>query len=296
MADPSTDAEQGGVKLILTPIQLAAILQAQTITGWQAAENRFFGTIGVIGGAVEMVASVPLLLAPEPTLLTKVGGGALAYVGADTASTGLRQVWTGRQEKTFTATVVQNSLYSLGVDPETAAKIGNRTDLALNVAVMIAAPLAMAQMLRAARVATITDGVIEIQETSLVDLDAEKAFDARSHVELEHVGKDYNYLNDRLNLPKNAKMKAASTFTTKRAAEVEISNALRAEAKQIEAWAASAKPEARLFFSVRSSTVTGKTLIRGTTALQDAYGVRVGLVKVLDANKVYFILTAYPEL
>jgi hypothetical protein len=284
MANPPA-SDDGGIRIVLTPLQLAAILQQTSITPWQAAANRFWGALAVIGGAVDMVVSVPLWLAPEPTLATKVGAGALDYIGADVAATGLRQVWTGRQQKTFTAQAVQSALHSLGVDPDLADKLGNGTDAAMNVAAMIAIPLAEARALNAVRVLSIDQG--------LIDLEAEEA--AGGHTIARHVGKDLSYLSTRLT--ESPRLQAASSFTTLRSAEVAVSDCLRVNAASIEAWAASTPAEgARLVVTSRGTAVTGQTLLRGSTSLRNAYGVRVVLSKTLSLNKVYYVLTAYPEL
>ncbi len=283
MANPPT-SDDGGIRIVLTPIQLAAILQQTSITPWQAAANRFWGALAVIGGAVDMVVSVPLWLAPEPTLATKVGAGALDYIGADVASTGLRQVWTGRQQKTFTAQAVQGALHSLGVDPALADKLGNGTDAAMNIAAAIAIPLAEARALNAVRVLSVDQG--------LIDLEAEEA--AGGHTIREHVGKDLAYLSNRL--ANSSRMQAASSFTTLRSAEIVVSDCLRVNAQAIEGWAASAADGSRLVVTSRGTAVSGQTLVRGATSLRNAYGVRVVLVKTLSLNKVYYILTAYPEL
>ena len=56
--------------------------------------------MGMFGGAA-------LWLVPDPTLLTKIGGGALLGLSADSAATGLGQIWSGQatqkrsQHRTF---------------------------------------------------------------------------------------------------------------------------------------------------------------------------------------------------
>ena len=114
---------QTGITIIMTSIQLAALLQDVPLTRMEVASNRLFGALSVIGGAVDLVASVPLWLAPEPTLLTKVVAGGLDVIGGDMVATGARQIWTGRTTKSFTSEVLARSLRSLGVDPEVADRL-----------------------------------------------------------------------------------------------------------------------------------------------------------------------------
>ena len=86
------DDDDDGLALIFMPIQLAAILQQASLSKGPSLSNRFWGSLGIIGGAVDLVASVPLWLAPEPTMTTKIAAGALDFVGGDTMWTGMRQV------------------------------------------------------------------------------------------------------------------------------------------------------------------------------------------------------------
>jgi hypothetical protein len=70
------------LKLAMSPVQLAAILSDQPISGGETAANRVWGRLRVVGGSLEMVGAAALLLTPEPMLATKVGGVALGAHGS----------------------------------------------------------------------------------------------------------------------------------------------------------------------------------------------------------------------
>lgn len=84
--------EQAGLEIVLSPLQLAAILENDSIDQGSCLSNRFWGAASVVGGAIELVGAAGLLLAPEPTTLTKISGGVLGAHGLDTVSAGVMQV------------------------------------------------------------------------------------------------------------------------------------------------------------------------------------------------------------
>lgn len=65
------------------------------------------GGVKAVGGALEMVAGGALLVTPEPTLVTKAAGVVVAVHGADVASSGLKQMWTGEEESSLTSQGLQ---------------------------------------------------------------------------------------------------------------------------------------------------------------------------------------------
>jgi hypothetical protein len=97
------DAFDDGMEFVLTPVQLAAIFENGTIESEGTLGARLWGGLSIIGGALEMVGAGALLLTPEPTMATKVAGGALGVHGMDTAGAGIRQVISGKSESTYTA-------------------------------------------------------------------------------------------------------------------------------------------------------------------------------------------------
>jgi hypothetical protein len=80
---------EDGLEVVLSPLQLAAVLENDSVEESSSMANRFWGAATLVGGAIEMVGAAALILTPEPTMVTKIAGGALAVHGADTTSTGL---------------------------------------------------------------------------------------------------------------------------------------------------------------------------------------------------------------
>lgn len=164
----------------MTPVQLSAILAGENVSPQEALTNRLWGGVKVVGGAVELMGAASLLLVPEPTLLTKAGGIVLGAHGSDTMSTGLRQAWTGRDERTVTEQATAAAAKLLGANDTQARRIG--------VAVDIAVPMIVATVAGAARIASIRAGRVSLAEHEA----------AGGHTIARHVGQTEAQLRARL--------------------------------------------------------------------------------------------------
>jgi hypothetical protein len=78
-----SDSDDQGIEIVVSPIQLAAILENDTVEESSSLSNRCWGAASLVGGALELVGSAALILTPEPTTITKIAGGALAIHGLD---------------------------------------------------------------------------------------------------------------------------------------------------------------------------------------------------------------------
>jgi len=129
------DAREDGLSIVLSPVQLAAVLQGGSLSPPETATgrlmNRVFGGLQMVGGAFELVGSAALFLAPEPTMVTKAGGVVLGANGVDNTGTGAVQLWTGQQQTTLTAQAAAAAARSLGCDPGTADTVGMVMDIAV---------------------------------------------------------------------------------------------------------------------------------------------------------------------
>ncbi len=67
-----TDSE--GLQVVLTPVQLAALLEGEDFEGEGTLSNRLWGAAALAGGAIELIGAAALLLTPEPTMVTKIAG------------------------------------------------------------------------------------------------------------------------------------------------------------------------------------------------------------------------------
>ena len=96
--------------------------------------NRVWGGLRAVGGGIEAVVGGALVLAPEPTMLTKVGGGVLAAHGGDNFVAGFRQMWSGLPTESLTQQGAEAVASSLGADPVTASRIGVGVDIGVGLA------------------------------------------------------------------------------------------------------------------------------------------------------------------
>lgn len=267
--------EDTGLSIALTPVQLAAILQGQTIDESEIRWNRIRGGVQILFGGLEMAGAAALIVTPEPTALTKVGGVALAVHGSDTISTGLRQMWSGQPEETLTAQLSASAASLAGASPATARQIGQIVDIAVPLLVASAAGAARAAAVRAGRISLVTEEA------------------AGGHTIARHIGKTEAELNARL--AAQTRIPAASSFRTLAAAEQAVSQVLRANTRAIEAWARTAPIGGRLALpAFDTGSKVGYGVVRATGALQDMTKVIVVLRKIAASGKQYFVLTAYP--
>jgi hypothetical protein len=268
------DSVDQAIEVVLTPIQLAAVLSGESLDEPPSMSTRLWGAAKLVGGALELVGAGGLLLAPEPTALTKVAGAALGAHGVDTSQSALRQIVTGRDTSTLTSDGAKALSEVLGADRRTAEMIGVGADVAI--------PL-IAGGIGAWRVIAIRRGTISLA--------AEEA--AGGHTILKHVGQTEVQLRARL--AAQLRIPAASTFRTLAEAERYVSEAMRANRAAIEAWAKTATTGGRPFTITHQAAVSvGEGVVRSTGQLQQMSRLVVVLRRVQQQNRVYFVLTSYP--
>lgn len=269
-----------GLTIAISPVQLAAILSGQTINEGETRTNRLWGGLTLIGGSLEMVGAAALLLAPEPTMATKVGGAALAVHGSDTVSTGFWQLWTGQPQRTLTDQAAAALARRLGADPATADKIGTGVDIAVPIVVTLG--------VGAARIAAVRYGRI-----SLAEHEAAAGSRLGGHTILKHIGKTEPELRARLLAQRG--IPAASTFKSLEVAERTLYEAMRANRAAIEAWARTAAPGAKQAFFYTAKESVGQGVVRATNTLVQMNKVRFVLKMEQYNGKLFYILTAFPE-
>lgn len=269
-----------GLSIALSPVQLAAILSDQQISGGETAANRLWGGLKLLAGSLEMVGAGALLLVPEPTFASKAGGVALAAHGSDTLSAGLWQVWTGQEQRSLTERSAASLAMQLGADRTTAESIGTAVDVAV--------PIAVAAAVGAARLLSIRFGRI-----TLAEHEASAGSRIGGHTMAKHVGKTEAELRARL--VAEPRRQFASTFKSLDCAERVIYRALRSNKSAIEAWAKTARPfETREFYYTAGDTI-GSVLLRATNQIYSSKTVCVVLKMQPYNGKLYYILTAYLE-
>lgn len=269
-----TVPDQDGVTIILSPAQLAAVMQGESVSQPSSMVTRASGLLSVVGGALELALGGALLLTPEPTMVTKAGGWILAAHGADTAASGLTEVWTGRRTITLTQQGVAAAARLAGVDATNAEQVG--------VVVDFLVPIAVAGALAAVRAIAIRRGTIRLA--------AEEA--AGGHTILKHVNKTEAELRARLLA--EPRISAATSFRSLEAAERAVSQVLRSKGGEITSWATRARPGARLRLEMHFREAYGSGVVRATGRYTELNGVRLVLQRVDRSDRVYFVLTAFP--
>lgn len=267
-----------GVPVVLSAVQLAAVLLQETVDEAATATNRLWGGLRVAGGVLELLGAGVLCVAPEPSMASKVGCVVFGVYGADTTAAGARQAWTGRDTQSLTQEGTAALARALGAAPGTAETIG--------LAVDIGVPLGTSVFLGGARVAAVRAGRIH-----LVEHEALAGSKLGGHTIAKHVGRTEQQLRARL--AAEPQRKIVSTFTNLRVAEECVSRAMRLNATRIKAWAQTGTNPKPLELVEDAGKVAGFGVIRLS-------GQVVQLRKVLLVLKLqsyngmpYYIFTAY---
>ncbi|ADG16538.1 conserved hypothetical protein [Paraburkholderia atlantica] len=271
---PGVDNAEG-VKVVLSAPQLAAVLSRQSISHTEMLSNRLWGGLQVVGGVLEMVGAGALCVLPEPTMASKAGCVVFGVHGSDSAAAGLRQVWTGRD----TATLTQRGTTKLAEAMQASPDIANNIGLSLDIAV----PFGFAGSIRAARAARVTMGRIYLNMH-----EAKAGSRIGGHTLLKHVGRTEAQLRERLRL--EPERKVVSSFVNLEEAEWAISETMRANASQIQAWTKA--PNRVLTLRRNVGRKVGYALVRKTDRLVDSSKVEVVLKYGTYNGMPYYILTA----
>jgi hypothetical protein len=92
---------------------------------------RVMGGVKAAGGAAETIVGGAAILAPEPTMVTKVVGTAAVAHGADTFQAGVHQMFSGEQQRTLTSQGIEKVATAAGASNPVA--IGEWTDAGLGM-------------------------------------------------------------------------------------------------------------------------------------------------------------------
>lgn len=270
-----------GMKIVLSPVQLAALLSDKSVSEGETLSNRLYGGLGLAGGIVEMFGAGAMCIVPEPTMLTKAGCVIVGTHSLDTVQASLRQVWTGQDTRSDTYNSAVLLAESLGADKKTAMKVGFTVDAAI--------PIAFSLAIGAERVIAIRSGRINLSAH-----EAPPGSRAGGHTIDKHVGKTAEELFARLE--NSPKLRSSSSFKSKKDAEVLISKILRDNKNQITALAKVVPLNANLkkVFDMNFARQVGISVSRGSTEVKACYKVRVVIKFERWQGKVYFVLTAYP--
>ncbi|WNU99480.1 RNase A-like domain-containing protein [Enterobacter sp. DTU_2021_1002640_1_SI_PRY_ASU_LCPMC_013] len=274
-----TVMEEGGMVVVMSPVQLAAVLSDKSITEAETLSNRLLGGLGVLLGAVEMAGATALCIAPEPTGLTKAGCVVVGAHSLDAVQSAARQLITGRDTRSATWQIAVSAARELGADEDTALNIGITVDIAV--------PLGFAAAIGAVRVAAIKAGRIK-----LIKHESVTGLKPGGHTLANHVGKTDSELLARFE--KNKRLVMSSTFKDLNVAENVISRAVYLNRANIKSLLGGGKIGGRLTINYPAGQEVGYGFTRGSTQRISMRGVRI-VIELQEYNgKPYYILTAFP--
>jgi hypothetical protein len=272
-------AEDEGVRIVVSAPQLAAILEEGSLDEPSTYTNRLWGGLRVVGGTLELVGAGALCLAPEPTMASKAGCVVFGLHGVDTVVAGARQTWTGRDTADLTQTGASKLARTMGADAATSDRIG--------IAVDIGVPIAMSAWLAAARLTTVYRGRIRLAEH-----EAHAGSRYGGHTIAKHVSRSEAQLWARL--AAEPRVQVASSFRSLSVAEDAISKVLRLESAAVKTWAQTNPTRPLKLERLIGPPSIGTGAVRATGKLEELKRIRVVLVYRPYNGMPYYILTAFP--
>ncbi|QKJ87502.1 hypothetical protein PMPD1_2560 [Paramixta manurensis] len=266
-----------GLQVVMSPVQLAAVLSDKSVTGGETLSNRLLGGLELLMGSLELAGATALCMAPEPTTLTKAACVVIGTHSMDSINAAANRVLSGTDTRSATYRAAESLARQFGADDKTAWKIGLTVDIAV--------PLGFALAVGAARVAAVRMGRIQLTLH-------ESATGAKpgGHTIEKHIGKSRDELLQRLELRPD--LSGSSTFTNIDTAERAITNAIRANTSQIKMWGH--YPQRPLAFDHHASSPIGSYIKKGSTEMVSTSKFRVVLEYKAYNGQPYYILTAYP--
>ncbi|MCL2899173.1 RNase A-like domain-containing protein [Brenneria tiliae] len=270
-----------GIRIALSPVQLATVLSDQSVSEGETLSNRLWGGLGLAGGVAEMFGAGVMCVVPEPTMLTKAGCVIVGTHSLDTVQASIQQIWSGNQTNTDTYNSAVALAVTLGADAKTAMNVGMTVDLAI--------PMGFAIAVGAVRVAAVRGGRIKLAEHESV-----AGRHPGGHTLERHIGKTPDELLARLE--RRPGLPATSSFRNTADAEALTTKVLRANKNQIEYLVKYAPQNlnSRKTFVERFGHKTGIAVNKGSRNVQDCYRVSVTIELTWYHGKPFFVLTSFP--
>ncbi|MEB6561178.1 hypothetical protein MXL17_10090 [Klebsiella aerogenes] len=268
-----------GLYIVMSPVQLAAVMSDKTVTEAETLQNRLLGGLDVAMSTVELAGATILCAAPDPTMLTKAACVFVGAHGLDSLHASIDQIITGRDTRTAAYQLAVETARQFGADEKTAMSIGLTVD--------IAAPAAFGLALGAARVAYVRAGNFRI-----IEHEAVRPVKIGGHTLSKHVSISEKELLERLAL--SPQMRSVSSFYSVQHAEKAISSALKANKLKVVYWANSGAGSRPLELTYKTGSAIGYGFRQGLNVKETSYTVRVVLLKQVYQGKPYYVLTSYP--
>lgn len=269
------------MRIVMSPVQLAAVLSDKTVTESDTLTNRLTGGLELIIGCLEMAGATALCMAPEPTGLTKVGCVVVGAHSMDSINSAANRMLSGTNTRSATYRAAAALAKQFGADDETAWKIGLTVDIAVPVGFALAAS--------ASRVAAVRMGRIKLIKNESVT-----GLKPGGHTFERHIGKTEAELRQRLSL--RPTMTGSSTFYKVSVAEDAISRALKFNAQYIKNWASTGRTGSRLEIDFFAGNEIGFGLKTASGPVIKSCKLRVVLILQTFQGKPYYVLTAFPKL
>ena len=255
--------------------------------------NRAVAVLEIIGGGLETTGGVLLILTPEPTMLTKVGGAVLTAHGADFTQAAIRQLFSGRPVEDFTSQSATWAAQRAGASDTTARRIGVVLDVTVGMSDSIAG---------VAKLAAIRMGRIILSEEAVagkvgrVSLDVEEGSKTLGkeggHTLDRHVGVSDDYLMDRALNTRDVDA-VMSRFVSKEVAEDAINDAIKVHRSAIQRWAANPATLTQEF-EMECGKVIGDGFMNATGKFAPFTKVRVVFKVARKPGKTIYIITSHP--
>jgi hypothetical protein len=291
--------EDGMISVVVSPMQLAAVLENQTISEGETVTNRIWGAVGTIGGMLEVLGSAALLVDPDPTVSKVVGAVGIVH-GTDVTLTSWRELISGRDQKTLTAQAATALAARLGLDPQSSAMVGVAVDIAVPTGVAAAVARSMA-LARLGSVAGVRAGFVSLAEEERLFTFANKP-SASAHALRDHVGKSLSDMLARFTAKPS--LEATASFRTIPEAEAAVSQVLRANKAAIQSWASSSATKP-LRLTMKFATDIGEGVLnpaKNAVTPGAVYGslkiktVTVVLARTTLNGRTWYVLTAFPDI
>ncbi|MEW6483619.1 MAG: RNase A-like domain-containing protein [Pseudomonadota bacterium] len=270
-----------GIKIVISPVQLAAVLTDSSVTDGETLSNRLYGGLGLVMGTLELAGASALCMVPEPTGLTKAACVVIGAHSMDSINTAVR-VFSGQNVQSATFRLAVAMAKKFGADDDTAWNIGLTVDVGV--------PVAFSLGLGAVRIVSVRVGRIQ-----LIQHESAPGGKPGGHTISRHVAKTQEELAKRLERTEHLirKPDMVSSFSNINLAEKSIANALKVNKEWIKIWA-SRQTRHNLIITYDTGKVIGYSLFRGSDKLIYTTKVKVVLKYETYNDKPYYILTAFP--
>ena len=255
--------------------------------------NRAVAALEIVGGGAEIVGGVLLLLVPEPTMLTKVGGVALTVHGSDFTQAAIRQLFSGKPIEDFTQKGTTWAASHVGASPKSAHRIGVVLDVAVGLGDVAAGAVKLVSI-RMGRIILSEEAVAgKVGRISLDVEEADKAIGKEGgHTLKKHVNIADEKLEERA-VATNDVDAVSSKFFSKAIAEDVINDAIKVHRSAIQRWAANPATRTQEFEMECGKTI-GKGFVNATGKFETFTKVRVVFKVARQPGKTIFIVSSYP--